>query len=106
MDRSPPSAVERRLKDPSLSSEALLASARATRIDFLRAEIRIANTMLDLAATSRNAGDRERRRDRAREACGEVARHLAVVDSVNAVNALQREELSTAVRGVERRLAL
>jgi hypothetical protein len=93
------------MKDLPISSEALLFSARASRRDFLRTELKIANTMLDLAATSRDAGDRERRRGRAREACGEVARHLAVEDSPNALDAMERAELSAGVRRIEQRLA-
>ena len=93
------------MRDLSQSSEALIATARASRLAFLRTELRVANTMLNLAATSRDAGDRERRRDRAREACREVARHLAVAESPNALSARERVELASGMRAIEQRMA-
>lgn len=62
---------------PGPDAQQLQAQVHATRLQFLTAELEVADTMLDTAASSADREANARRRARAREACDEVARHLA-----------------------------
>jgi hypothetical protein len=92
------------MKDLAHKDATLSQSVRSTQIEFLRAELQVANTMLDLAAASDEGWVRERRRAQAIEACEEVARHL-IDDRGLALSETEREELSAELWAVTRRLA-
>jgi hypothetical protein len=58
-------------------NEAALANAvRTSALEFLRVELKIANTMLDLAASTGEEETQERRREQAMLACSTVKRYL------------------------------
>jgi hypothetical protein len=58
-------------------SEALWDASRRAAVVFLRTELRVANTLLDLADTGTDLETKVRRREEARAAYIEVAEHLA-----------------------------
>jgi hypothetical protein len=80
-------------------------SARQWALDFLRLELRIANTMLDGATLARDDATRERRCWRAREACAEVDRHLTSASPHFRLTTSEREELADGLRLARLRLA-
>jgi len=55
-------------------SRALIESARAHQVAFLRVELQIAHTLLDSSCTTHEELSRERRRFRAEQAYAEVSR--------------------------------
>jgi hypothetical protein len=84
---------------------ALTYSARQALLDFLRLELKIANTMLDSAALARDDATRERRCRRAREACAEVDQHLTSESPHFQLATSEREELTGGLRLARLRLA-
>lgn len=74
----------------------LREAARHAAVEFLRIELRVANTMLDVATCSSDWRGGERRRAAARAACGEVARHLAKGSTI-VLSASERDELTAGL---------
>ncbi|MDQ6635864.1 MAG: hypothetical protein M3Z10_14025 [Gemmatimonadota bacterium] len=56
--------------------DALANAIRSSAIEFMRVELKIGNTMLDLAAATSDRETYARRRAQAIEACNTVKRHL------------------------------
>jgi hypothetical protein len=90
------------MADLFLASSSLLEAARRNAVDFLRIELRIANTMLDAAATATNPQIGARRHDAARAAYDEVARSLATGSRL-AFSEPERAELGTGLAELARR---
>jgi hypothetical protein len=92
------------VKDITRPSDASVASTSAIGFEFLRTELQIANTMLDLADVADDVATYDRRRARAVAARVEVERRLAPDAPRIGLNEKQREELSASLRYVSRRL--
>jgi hypothetical protein len=87
------------------TTHALAYSAQKSLLDFLRVELKIANTMMDSADLARDDQTRERRCGRAREACAEVDRHLTSGSPHFRLATSEREELADGLRLALLRLA-
>lgn len=84
-------------------SEALLEAARLAAVDFLRTELRVANTMLDVASTGfADVQARERRHAAARIAYAEVVKHLVTGSNITFTDR-ERDELTTGLDSLARR---
>lgn len=92
------------MSDPIPTTRALRAAAHDTMLTFLRLELGIANTMLDTALSTRNDAVRQRRRDRARDACSEVRRYLDDDSKKALLSGRERAELIDALDAVGARL--
>lgn len=88
------------------SSRALVETAHALRVDFLRVEIKIANAMLDTSKTTRDEATRERRLGRAREACAEVSRWLDATLPSGRMTDAEHDELTLGLAQARARLAM
>jgi hypothetical protein len=86
-------------------ARALAYAAQQAFLDFLRIELKIANTMIDGAVLARDDATRERRCGRAREACAEVDRHLTSESPHFRWATHEREELTVGLRLARLRLA-
>jgi hypothetical protein len=64
------------MNDLARNGAALANAVRTSAVEFLRVELKIANTMLDLAASTDEEETHERRRAQANEACDAVKRYL------------------------------
>lgn len=64
------------MNDLTRNEAALADAVRASAVEFLRVELKIANTMLDLAAATDEAETHARRRAQANEAYSTVRRYL------------------------------
>jgi hypothetical protein len=91
------------MANPFEVAEALRESARCAAVEFLRTEIRTANTLLDVAATGAGGDAHARRRGAARTAYDEVARHLAEGSKL-VMTDRERGELATSLADLARRL--
>jgi hypothetical protein len=82
-------------------SEALVETARLAAVDFLRTELRVANTMLDIASIGTDGEATARRREAARIAYSEVVKHV----NGSSINFTQheRDELNTGLDSLTRR---
>jgi hypothetical protein len=69
--------LEAPMIDPATNEAALASAVRTSAIEFLRVELKIANTMLDLAASTHEQEAHARRRAQAVEAYNTVKRYLA-----------------------------
>ena len=87
------------------ASSTLWEAAQRNAVDFLRIELRIANTMLDAADRTTDSRSAARRHDLARAAHDEVARSLAEGSRV-AFSDGDRAELSTGLAEITRRLGV
>jgi len=85
-------------------SRALIESARAHRVEFLRVELKLANTMLDTSCSTHEELARERRRFRAEQACTEVSRALEADRTQAYLTDAERQELTAGVARVHERL--
>jgi multidrug resistance efflux pump len=85
-------------------SRALIASARAHRVQFLRVELQIAHTLLDTSFTTHEELSRERQRFRAEQACTEVSRALEADRTEAYLTDAERQELTAGVARVHERL--
>jgi hypothetical protein len=77
-------------------SQALREAARRAGVDFLRTELRLANTLLDVAGTGVDAQIEQRRRHAARAAYAEVEKHLVKGGSITFTDG-ERAELTTGL---------
>jgi hypothetical protein len=84
---------------------AMQAAVRASAIEFLKVELKIANTMLDLAAATSEHGAHQRRRAQAIEAYATVARYLSGEGSTVPLGEEQRKELTVGLLSVARRMS-
>jgi hypothetical protein len=84
---------------------AIKDAVRASAIEFLKVELRIANTMLDLAATTGEHEAQQRRRAQANEACVTVARYLNGEGPAVPLGDEQHAALTVALRSLERRMS-
>jgi hypothetical protein len=87
------------------NSEALRESARLAAVDFLRTELRVANTMLDVASTGTDVLATARRREAARMAYAEVVKHLVKGSGIS-LTQHERDELTTGLESIARRFDL
>jgi hypothetical protein len=85
-------------------SDANAASPSGSGFEFLRTELQIAHTMLDLADVADDRATYDRRRARADAARVEVERRLSAAAPKIGLNEQQCEELFAGLRLVERRL--
>jgi hypothetical protein len=78
-----------------------MEAARLAAVDFLRTELRVANTMLDVASTGSEGEAAARRREAARTAYAEVVKHV----NGSSINFTQheRDELMTGLDSLTRR---
>lgn len=94
----------RRNVGPEATVEALHAATHHVGVEFLRAELEIANIMLELAAASTDETSRTRRYERASEAAAEVMTHLIAEGSPIHWTDAEHEELSRALWALIRRI--
>jgi hypothetical protein len=85
-------------------NEAALADAvRSSALEFLRVELKIANTMLDLAASASEQETHERRREQARIACDTVKRYLD--EPAVPIPTKDHDAISESLRALEQRIS-
>jgi hypothetical protein len=93
------------MSDPIQQSRELQVETRRLALDFLRTELRVANTLLELAERGREDQSAVRRRAEARAAYGEVAKRLLDPSEIE-LSASEREELATGLARLGRRLGI
>src|SRR5258705_8241495 len=93
------------MSDLFRQSEALRHEARRVAVEFLRTELRIANTLLDLVQSRTDAQANTRRRDEARAAYDEVEKQLGEGGSL-ALSEREQVELTIGVTELGRRLGV
>jgi hypothetical protein len=89
------------MNDLTRNEAALADAVRASAIEFLRVELKIANTMLDLAAATGERETRARRRAQAKEACRTVKRYLE--GPAVPLPAEDQQAIAESLRAVEQR---
>lgn len=85
------------------AANALLISSRHARLRFLRTELQVANTMLNLAGSSLDPETRRRREAAAEDACAEVARNLGSRARTAFLSRSERAELTAGLDALQRR---
>jgi hypothetical protein len=98
-----PQAASDRMTDVIRQSEALRRATSQAAVDFLRTELQVAHTLLDLADSAMGAGADARRRDQARMAVAEVAKGLAKEGHITFTES-ERNELTTGLTELAQRL--
>lgn len=89
--------------DHADTNEADLANAvRSSALEFMRVELKIGNTMLDLAAATSDQETHARRHAQATEACNTVKRYLG--EPAVPLPAEDRESIATGLRALEQRI--
>jgi hypothetical protein len=83
------------------TTEELLATSRQARLRFLRTELQIASTMLDLADSASDQETRHRRESAAADACNEVARGLDPSSRTAPLSELERAELTAGLDALD-----
>jgi hypothetical protein len=85
-------------------SAALKAAVSATRVELLRTELRVANTMMDLVAVSQNRAGQQRRVKQAKHAYGVVAEHVHGVCRSPTLSGAERRALDVGLLQLRARL--
>jgi hypothetical protein len=91
------------MSDLARNEAALADAVRASAVEFLKVELKIGNTMLDLAASTDERDTHARRRAQAQEACSTVKRYLD--GPAVPIPAEEREALLVGLRALERRIS-
>ena len=92
------------MTDPQRRHDELRAEVRSSQLAFLRTELEVAKSLLDLATSLEDAATQVRRRSLAEEACTEVARRLSENSRGITLCEDDREELSAELWRLHRRL--
>jgi hypothetical protein len=92
------------MNDTTRNADAIQDAVRASAIEFLKVELKIANTMLDLAAATEEHETHQRRLAQANAAYATVARYLSGDGSRVPLGEEQREALTMELRTLARRM--
>jgi CTP-dependent riboflavin kinase len=93
------------MNDVARNADAIQDAVRASAIEFLKVELKIANTMLDLAASTAEHEAHQRRLGQANEAYSTVARYLSGEGPTVTLDEEQREALTVELRSLARRMS-
>jgi hypothetical protein len=92
------------MNDTTRNPDSIQDAVRASAVEFLKVELKIANTMLDLAAATAEHATHQRRLAQANVAYATVARYLGGEGPVP-LSEEQREALALELRSLERRMS-
>jgi hypothetical protein len=93
------------MNDTARNADAVQDAVRASAVEFLKVELKIANTMLDLAASTEEHEIHQRRLAQANLACATIARYLSSDGPAVPLGEEQREALTRQLRSLERRIS-
>jgi molecular chaperone DnaK (HSP70) len=91
------------MNDLAKNESPLADAVRASALEFLKVELKIGNTMLDLAAATDERETNARRRAQAQEACSTVKRYLH--EPPVPLSAEDRQAIGEGLNALEKRIS-